>query len=49
MAKITKNTTIGEALEINPNAETILQGFALCSLSNESNGDIRAGWCRSRY
>lgn len=29
MAKITKNTTIGEALEINPNAETILQGFGM--------------------
>lgn len=29
MAKITKSTTIGEALEINPNAEVILQGFGM--------------------
>ena len=29
MAKITKATTIGEALNLNPNAETILQGFGL--------------------
>lgn len=29
MAKITKNTTIGEALKLNPNAEVILQGFGM--------------------
>ena len=29
MAKITKSTTIGEALKLNPNAETILQGFGM--------------------
>lgn len=29
MAKITKSTTIGEALKINPNAEMILQGFGM--------------------
>ncbi len=29
MGKITKNTTIGEALELNPNAEVILQGFGM--------------------
>lgn len=29
MAKITKNTTIGEALKINSNAEVILQGFGM--------------------
>ena len=29
MAKITKDTTIGEALKLNPNAETILQGFGM--------------------
>lgn len=29
MAKITKSTTIGETLKINPNAEVILQGFGM--------------------
>ena len=29
MSKITKSTTIGEALKINPNAEAILQGFGM--------------------
>lgn len=29
MAKITKTSTIGEALKANPNAETILQGFGM--------------------
>ena len=29
MAKITKTTTIGQALEINPNAEAILTGFGM--------------------
>ena len=29
MAKITKSTTIGEALKINPNAEVILQCFCM--------------------
>ena len=29
MKKITKNTTIGEVLKINPNAEVILQGFGM--------------------
>lgn len=29
MAKITKSTTIGEALKFNPNAEEILQGFGM--------------------
>lgn len=29
MAKITKSTTIGEALKLNPNAEVILQGFGM--------------------
>ena len=29
MAKITKTTTIGEALKLNPNAEAILQGFGM--------------------
>lgn len=29
MAKITKKTTIGEALKLNPNAEVILQGFGM--------------------
>ena len=29
MAKITKTTTIGEALKLNPNAEVILQGFGM--------------------
>lgn len=29
MAKITKDTTIGEVLRINPNAEVILQGFGM--------------------
>lgn len=29
MAKITKDTTIGEVLELCPNAETILQGFGM--------------------
>ena len=29
MAKITKDTTIGEALKLKPNAETILQGFGM--------------------
>ena len=29
MAKITKDTTIGEALKLCPNAETILQGFGM--------------------
>lgn len=29
MAKITKNTTIGEALKLNKNAEAILQGFGM--------------------
>ena len=29
MGKITKATTIGQALELNPNAETILQGFGM--------------------
>ena len=29
MAKITKKTTIGEALILNPNAEVILQGFGM--------------------
>ena len=29
MAKITKDTTIGEALKLNPNAEVILQGFGM--------------------
>ena len=29
MAKITKSTTIGEALKLNPNAEEILQGFGM--------------------
>lgn len=29
MAKITKTTTIGEVLDINPNAEVILQGFGM--------------------
>lgn len=29
MAKITRETTIGEALKINPNAEAILQGFGM--------------------
>ena len=29
MAKITKDTTIGEALKLNPNAEAILQGFGM--------------------
>lgn len=29
MSKITKNTTIGEALKLCPNAETILQGFGM--------------------
>ena len=29
MAKITKTTTIGETLKLNPNAEAILQGFGM--------------------
>ena len=29
MAKITKTTTIGEALKLNSNAEAILQGFGM--------------------
>ena len=29
MAKITKQTTIGEVLKLNKNAETILQGFGM--------------------
>jgi len=29
MAKITKTTTIGEALKLNSNAESILQGFGM--------------------
>lgn len=29
MAKITKDTTIGQVLELCPNAETILQGFGM--------------------
>lgn len=29
MAKITKTTTIGEALKLNKNAEAILQGFGM--------------------
>ena len=29
MAKITKDTTIGEVLQLNPNAEEILQGFGM--------------------
>ena len=29
MAKITKTTTIGEVLKINPEAEVILQGFGM--------------------
>ena len=29
MAKITKTTTIGEALNLNKNAESILQGFGM--------------------
>lgn len=29
MDKITKMTTVGEALKINPNAEVILKGFGL--------------------
>lgn len=29
MNKITKNTTIGEVLKLNPDAETILQGFGM--------------------
>lgn len=29
MAKITKKTTIGEALKLNKNAEVILQGFGM--------------------
>lgn len=29
MSKITKGTTIGEALKLNPNAEEILQGFGM--------------------
>lgn len=29
MSKITKSTTIGEVLELCPNAETILQGFGM--------------------
>ena len=29
MAKITKTTTIGQVLEINPNAEEILMGFGM--------------------
>lgn len=29
MSKITKSTTIGEALKLNPNAEAILQGFGM--------------------
>ena len=29
MAKITKETTIGQVLEINPNAEEILTGFGM--------------------
>ena len=29
MAKVNKGTTIGEALKINPNAETILKGFGM--------------------
>ena len=29
MAKINKDTTIGEALKLNPNAEVILQGFGM--------------------
>lgn len=29
MSKITKTTTIGEALKLNPNAEAILQGFGM--------------------
>ncbi len=29
MAKVTKDTTIGEALKVCPNAETILQGFGM--------------------
>lgn len=29
MAKITKNNTIGEVLDLNPNAEVILQGFGM--------------------
>ena len=29
MEKITKTTTIGEALKLNPNAEAILQGFGM--------------------
>jgi len=29
MAKISKNTTIGEALKLNPNAEEILMGFGM--------------------
>lgn len=29
MSKITKTTTIGEALNLNPDAETILQGFGM--------------------
>ena len=29
MSKITRTTTIGEALQLNANAETILQGFGM--------------------
>ena len=29
MAKITKKTTIGETLKLNPNAEAILHGFGM--------------------
>jgi len=47
MAKITKETTIGEALQLNPKAEVILQGFGMhcvhCPMSQmESLADAGA-------
>ena len=47
MSKITKSTTIGEALKLNPNAEAILQGFGMhcvhCPMSQMETIEEAAG------
>ena len=47
MAKITKTTTIGEVLKLNPNAEVILQGFGMhcfhCPMSQMETLEEAAG------
>ena len=47
MAKITKSTTIGEALKLNSNAEVILKGFGMgcvhCPMSQMETLEEAAG------